>query len=109
MKDKQETTTGRETMTRKPIIVLFVIVAALLAETQISNAQSPYSYPWCAIYPGDGNGPGGAMSCYYTSWEQCRTTMFGIGGNCVASPYYHAQSTQLPHRSSVKPRHHRHT
>jgi hypothetical protein len=58
--------------------------------------------------PGDGNGPGGAMSCYYTSWEQCRTTMSGIGGNCVESPYYHAQSTLLPHRSVVKPRHRRH-
>jgi len=48
------------------------------------------------------------MSCYYTSWEQCRATMLGIGGNCVASPYYRAQSTQLPHHSVVKPRHHRH-
>ncbi len=94
-------------MMRMPIIALFVIAAALLGETQAGNAQSPYSYPWCAIYPGDSNGPGGAMSCYYTSWEQCRTTMLGIGGNCVESPYYHAQSTQLPHRSVVKPRHHR--
>jgi hypothetical protein len=48
------------------------------------------------------------MSCYYTSWEQCRATMLGIGGNCVASPYYRAQSTQLPHHSVVKPRHHQH-
>jgi Protein of unknown function (DUF3551) len=94
-------------MTRKPIIVLFLVAAALLGETQISNAQSPYSYPWCAIYPGDNNGPGGAMSCYYTSWEQCRTTMFGIGGNCVQSPYYHSQPTLPPRHSGVKP-HHRH-
>jgi len=95
-------------MTRAPIIVLLVIAAALLGETQVSKAQSAYSYPWCAIYPGDSNGPGGAMSCYYTSRGQCRTTMFGIGGNCVESPYYHAQSTPLPNRSLVKPRHHRH-
>ncbi len=95
-------------MMRTPIIALFVITAALLGETQTSNAQSPYSYPWCAIY-GDSDGPGGAMSCYYTSWEQCRTTMFSIGGNCVASPYYRAQPTQLPHRSLAKPRHRRHT
>jgi len=95
-------------MTRMPIIVLFVVAAALLGETQPSHAQSPYSYPWCAIHPGDGNGPGGAMSCYYTSWEQCRTTMFGIGGNCVQSPYYRSQPIQLPHRALVKPRHHRH-
>ncbi len=92
-------------MTRTPIIAPFVIAAALLGEMQISSAQSPYSSPWCAIY---GRRGGGAMSCYYTSWEQCRTTMLGIGGNCVQSPYYHAQSTPLPNRSLVKPRHHRH-
>src|SRR5712671_3243657 len=100
--------TGRDTMMCMAIIALFVVAAALLGEMQVSNAQSPYSYPWCAIYPGDSNGPGGAMSCYYTSWEQCRTTMSGIGGNCVESPYYHAQSTPLPHRSVVKPRHRLH-
>jgi Protein of unknown function (DUF3551) len=98
-----KTTTGRKAMKRKPLIALFVITAALLVDTQISNAQSPYSYPWCAVY-----GRKGAMSCYYTSWEQCRTTLSGIGGNCVQSPYYHAQPTQLPHRSLAKSRHRRH-
>jgi hypothetical protein len=95
-------------MMRMAIIAPFVVAAALLGEAQVGNAQSPYSYPWCAILPGAGSGSGGAMSCYYTSWEQCRTTMLGIGGNCVESPYYHAQPTQLPHRALVKPRHHRH-
>jgi len=95
-------------MMRMPIAVLFVISAALLGETQFGNAQSPYSYPWCAIQPGGGEGSGGSISCYYTSWEQCRTTMLGIGGNCVQSPYYHAQPPQLPHRAATKPRHHRH-
>ena len=95
-------------MMRSPIIVLLIIAAALLGKTQVSNAQSAYSYPWCAILPGAGSGSGGAMSCYYTSREQCRTTMSGIGGNGVESPYYHAQSTLLPHRSLVKPRHRRH-
>jgi Protein of unknown function (DUF3551) len=95
-------------MTRNPIIVLFLAAAALLCATQVSKAQSPYSYPWCAILPGAGMGSGGAMSCYYASWEQCRTSMSGIGGNCVESPYYHAQSTPLPNRSLVKPRNHRH-
>jgi hypothetical protein len=95
-------------MTRMLIIALFVIAAALLSETQAGNAQSAYSYPWCAILPGSGGGSGGGMACYYTSWEQCRTTMSGIGGNCIQSPYYHEQPTQLPHHSVVKPRHHRH-
>jgi hypothetical protein len=35
--------------------------------------------------------------------------MLGIGGLCVASPYYHAQATPLPHQSLVKQRHRRHT
>jgi len=94
-------------MIRMPTVAIFVSVTALLGETQIGNAQSPYSYPWCAIRGGTNSG-GGAMSCYYTSWEQCRTTMSGLGGNCVQSPYYHGQATQLPRRPNVKPRHHRH-
>jgi hypothetical protein len=65
-------------MTRMLIIALFVIAAALLAETRAGNAQSPYSYPLCALYGGGSSGgSGGAMSCYYTSWEQCRITMSG--------------------------------
>jgi hypothetical protein len=96
-------------MTRKPIIALFVAAAALLGTTQVSIAQSAYSYPWCAILPGTGGGSGAAMSCYYASWEQCRTSMFGIGGNCVESPYYHAQSPPPPRRAIVKPHHRRHS
>jgi hypothetical protein len=94
-------------MPRTPIVALFITAAALLGETQISNAQSPYSYPWCAILPGVGSGSGGAMSCYYTSWEQCRITMSGIGGLCIASPYYHGQATPLPRHSGVKARYRR--
>ena len=94
-------------MSRTPIATLFVIAAALLCETQISNAQSAYSYPWCAILPGAGSGSGGAMSCYYTSWEQCRTSMSGIGGLCIASPYYLGQATPLPRHSGMKARHRR--
>ena len=83
---------------RTPIIVLFVIAAALLGATQVSSAQSAYSYPWCAL---GGSKNSNALSCYYTSWEQCMATIFGIGGLCIESPYYHAQS---PYRASVKPR-----
>jgi hypothetical protein len=90
-------------MMRKPIIMLFVVTAASLGSTQVGNAQSAYSYPWCAI---SGGKDAGSLTCYYTSREQCMTTQ-GIGGNCVESPYYHAQSTQLPRRPRVKPRHRR--
>jgi hypothetical protein len=96
-------------MTRIPIIAFLVIAAALLAETRAGNAQSPYSYPWCAVYGGGSSGgAGGAMSCYYTTWDECRATMSGIGGLCVASPYYHAQATPLPRHSTLKQRYRRH-
>jgi hypothetical protein len=81
-------------MTRKPIIVLFLIAAALLGETQIGNAQSPYSYRWCSISSG-GVAGGGGRSCYYETLQQCMATLSGIGGNCVERPYYRAQPTQL--------------
>jgi Protein of unknown function (DUF3551) len=90
-------------MTRKPIVVLFIVAAGLLGQTQAGKAQSAYSYPWCSI---SGGKDAGSLTCYYTSREQCMTTQ-GIGGNCIESPYYHAQSTQSPHRPVVKPRHHR--
>jgi hypothetical protein len=93
-------------MTRMPIIMFFVTAAALLGETHISHAQSAYSYPWCSL--GDASWGSNALSCYYTSREQCRTTMLGIGGNCIESPYYHSQSTQLPGRALVKPHHRGH-
>jgi hypothetical protein len=95
-------------MMHMPIVALFVIAAALLGETQASDAQSAYSYPWCAIYDGSSGGGGGAMSCYYASREQCRTTMYGIGGYCVESPFYRAQATEPPHHPPLKPGHRRH-
>src|SRR6516164_4276760 len=91
-------------MTRMSIIVLFVTAAALLGEMQVSNAQSAYSYPWCSL---GGTKGSNALSCYYTSYEQCRTTTSGIGGYCIESPYYHAPPIQ-PHRAAVKPHRHRH-
>ena len=71
---------------RLPILSLFVIAAALLVEIQATSAQSPTSYPWCAKYYKEGS----PTSCYYTSYQQCKTTLSGIGGYCFESPYYHA-------------------
>lgn len=65
-------------------------VSCLLAATaaigavDTGHAQSAYSYPWCARYPRDIGG----FACYYTSFEQCWTTMRPIGGYCVRSPFY---------------------
>ena len=61
-------------------------LGATVGGTTIAHAQSAYSYPWCAVY-GGGHGSG-ARSCYYASWQQCMTTISGVGGRCIQSPYF---------------------
>jgi hypothetical protein len=87
---------------RLPILSLFLIAAALLGEIQTVSAQSPTSYPWCAKY--FGSWMVGATSCYFTSYQQCRTTLSGIGGVCFKSPYYHGAPPNAP----APPRRRRH-
>jgi hypothetical protein len=69
---------------RRPTLWFLAAAAALLGSIPASHAQSAYSYPWCARYPRDIGG----YACYYTSFEQCMTTMRGIGGYCIRSPFY---------------------
>src|SRR5262249_13236490 len=101
MKGKRKQRPG-ETAMRTPIFMLFFTAAVLLGETQASRAQNAYSYPWCSL---GGTKDSNALSCYYTSWEQCRITMSGIGGLCVQSPYYRGSSAPVPYRASAKLRH----
>ena len=61
-------------------------VAAIVCASEPASAQSPYSYPWCARYYGRIY----ASSCYYASYQQCMTTISGIGGYCAPSPYHQA-------------------
>jgi hypothetical protein len=69
----------------KLAIPALVVVATLGAAHTPGHAQSPYSYPWCAVYPRTA----GARSCYYNSYELCVKTMkIGIGGYCMPSPFY---------------------
>src|SRR5258708_31586319 len=90
-------------MMRMLIIALFVVTAGLLGETQLSKAQSAYSYPWCSL---GGSRGSNALSCYYTSWEQCRATMSGRGGNSFGNPHYQHPATQPPPPRLGKPRPH---
>jgi hypothetical protein len=85
---------------RIPVLSVLLIAAALLCEIQAALSQSAYSYPWCArVY--ERNGP---TSCYFNSYEQCMTTLSGVGGYCFKSPYYHA----VPAKPTVHPRRYRH-
>jgi Protein of unknown function (DUF3551) len=79
----------------RPTIVALILAAAFVGAPQSASAQSPYSYPWCAKYFSRVS----ATSCYYTSWQQCQTTLSGIGGYCFQSPCYHAGAAAQRWRS----------
>ena len=74
---------------RLPTLSVFLISVALLCD-QAASAQSPTSYPWCARYYKEGF----PTSCYFASYQQCKTTVSGIGGYCYASPYYHGPAAR---------------
>jgi hypothetical protein len=89
---------------RLPVLSLFLVTAVLIGETQTTFAQfAAETYPWCAVYGNRGNN---ARSCYYTSWEQCMTTMSGIGGLCIPSPYFHARPAPPVYASGKRRRIH---
>jgi Protein of unknown function (DUF3551) len=76
---------------RLPILSILLIAAGLAVDIVPAAAQSPTSYPWCARIP---KSNGDATSCYFTSYQQCMTTLSGIGGYCYQSPYYHAAAAK---------------
>jgi hypothetical protein len=90
-------------MRSRILLTVVATAAALIGATDLASAQSPYSYPWCSRQAAK---EGAATSCYFSSYQQCMTTISGIGGYCYQSPYYHARSEygQAPARS----RHYRH-
>jgi hypothetical protein len=85
-----------ETTMRLPVLILLFIAAASLGESIGASAQSARSYPFCAIYYGiDATG---TPSCSFDTREQCMETISGIGGFCIANPYYHGAAVRPPRR-----------
>jgi len=67
------------------ILLLAFSVLALLASNERSSAE--ITYPWCAQYGGGGEG-GGGRNCGFWTYEQCRATIWGLGGYCIENPMY---------------------
>jgi hypothetical protein len=65
-------------------IIFPLLVAGFSSLASSAQAQSAYSYPWCAVQADKS----GATSCYFATYEQCRATLGGIGGSCIRSPYF---------------------
>lgn len=63
-------------------ILVMTAALALLAGVRPSDAE--ITYPWCAQYAADSAGE----NCGFTTLEQCRATLGGIGGYCIQNPMY---------------------
>ena len=83
------------------IILAATAVAGLAASTMFTaSIARAESYPWCAVLSvGDA-----AYNCGFTTLEQCRTTVSGVGGFCELNRF--AEPVRAPakrarmHRSS---------
>jgi hypothetical protein len=76
-------------------------VLLVLAATGTGQAQGD-PYPWCADY--SGSGMGGAKNCYFMTLEQCRATVFGVGGYCTPNPFYTGVPVERPAPRRARPR-----
>jgi hypothetical protein len=64
---------------------LAVLAMTSLIALDLRPAAAETYRPWCVQYTGKGS----AVSCAFTSFEQCMmTARGGGGGHCVQNPWY---------------------
>jgi hypothetical protein len=67
-------------------LVLTLLLGIPLAIAELATPAQAQNYPWCAYY-GSIMG-GGGTNCGFTTFEQCMTTVSGIGGFCDRNTQY---------------------
>ena len=67
---------------RNVILAAAAVVATSLMPATGHAQTSPYR--WCAVL----NMGDAAYNCGFTTIEQCRATVSGIGGYCEINPFY---------------------
>jgi hypothetical protein len=91
----------QEVSMRSLLLTLSIVVAGLATVGRSANAQN---YPWCAYY-GGGDMGGGGSNCGFTTFEQCMTTLSGMGGFCDRNTQYVPPAGPRP---APGPHHHTH-
>jgi hypothetical protein len=64
--------------------VIFAALTGVFALSAATPASAEVQYPWCAQY----RKPIDATNCGFVNYQQCRETVFGIGGFCYRNPAY---------------------
>jgi hypothetical protein len=76
-----------------------VIGIAAIASLPVlaTPVRAEIEYPWCAQYSGDGDG---GRNCGFSTLEQCRATVSGIGGSCEPNLFYRDRPATLQRPSA---------
>ena len=85
---------------RKLCSVLFALAAPMVFTPSVGHADP---YAWCAQYSGRG---GGGRNCGFTTLEQCRATVSGIGGFCEPNSFYTGPAERPAKRTRKHKRRH---
>ena len=83
-----------------------MILAAMVTTVALGVARpaAANEYPWCADY----SIKGGATNCGFSTLEQCRATVSGIGGMCRRNLFYAgAEDAPRPAAKQRARKHHR--
>jgi hypothetical protein len=72
--------------------MLLAVLLGTAALVAAGPAAAAIEYPWCADY----SVPGGATNCGFVTLDQCRVTVFGVGGTCRRNLFYVGPAEQMP-------------
>jgi Protein of unknown function (DUF3551) len=76
------------------VLAVFALGAAILAPHSGGAQYAAEFFPYCAHY----FDKGGSSNCYFSSLEQCRAAVSGVGGYCNGNPWF------VPPVQMVRPR-----
>jgi hypothetical protein len=86
---------------QKSALAFFILAA--IASISATPARAEIEYPWCAQY--GGGEMGGGRNCGFSTLEQCRATISGIGGSCEPNLFYPGSATDTSQRKHKKREH----
>ncbi len=74
-------------------IAMIGIATIACLPTLATPARAEIQYPWCAQY--SGGEEGGGRNCGFSTLEQCRATISGIGGSCEPNLFYSGSANEI--------------
>jgi hypothetical protein len=79
---------------QRTFLALAGLILAVLLHTGSVHAQN---YPWCAQYSGDIGG----QNCGFSTLQQCRATVSGVGGFCIENPMAQVNQSRRRNRQQL--------